>query len=130
VTDESKQTKITIPPGAPLVACRAASCGEPIYWVKSAVGRNMPINRDGSPHFASCPAADAFRRRRQAAPAQPAPLVADLTVEEMVEQLGSSANLTSWELQFVADMAARIAGGLHITHGRGEKIRQIWDERQ
>jgi hypothetical protein len=39
--------------------CRG--CGAEIYWVETKSGKNMPVNRDGTSHFATCPKADEFR---------------------------------------------------------------------
>lgn len=40
--------------------CR--SCGAAIFWVRSRGGKPMPLNRDGSSHFADCPNAEAHRK--------------------------------------------------------------------
>lgn len=44
-----------------LGACR--SCGAPIAWCQTPKGKRAPIDRDGGSHFATCPSADAWRRR-------------------------------------------------------------------
>lgn len=44
---------------APTASCRA--CKAPIYWVRTDKGKNMPINTDGTPHWATCPEANKFR---------------------------------------------------------------------
>lgn len=51
-----------IPPGTPIATCR--SCRENIRWIVTGNGRRMPVNLDGSSHFATCPDADQHRRRR------------------------------------------------------------------
>ena len=66
--------------------CRG--CGEQIYWVETVAGKKMPLNIkphmyvNGEPrgfveigivqegfisHFATCPKADAFRRKKKSA---------------------------------------------------------------
>lgn len=50
-----------IPDGYRATPCKG--CGEEIYWIKTKTGNNMPLNPDGSSHFASCPKADTFRRK-------------------------------------------------------------------
>ena len=42
--------------------CR--DCLAPIYWVVTKASRRAPYNPDASSHFATCPKADEFRRRR------------------------------------------------------------------
>lgn len=49
-----------IPVGTPEKACR--SCGGRMFWIVTASGRKMPLNPDGTSHFASCPDADAHRK--------------------------------------------------------------------
>jgi hypothetical protein len=48
---------------AATASCRA--CHAPIYWVRTEHGKNMPINTDGTPHWATCPKAKEFRKSRQ-----------------------------------------------------------------
>jgi len=44
--------------------CRA--CGEDIFWVKTKNGKLMPMNFNElkQTHFATCPEADKFRKRK------------------------------------------------------------------
>ena len=41
--------------------CRG--CDAAITWTRTVTGRWSPLNLDGSPHWATCPFADKFRRR-------------------------------------------------------------------
>jgi hypothetical protein len=43
--------------------CR--SCGQAIAWCLTKRDKRAPVDRDGTPHFATCPSADAWRRRRR-----------------------------------------------------------------
>jgi hypothetical protein len=43
---------------------RCQGCGQPIAWARTPAGRSAPLDRDGVSHFATCPEADRFRRRR------------------------------------------------------------------
>ena len=43
--------------------CRG--CGAAIVWVKTAKGKNMPVDADGQSHFATCPKAQDFRREKK-----------------------------------------------------------------
>lgn len=40
---------------------RCSKCPTPIRWKKTAAGKNTPENIDGTPHWATCPAAKTFR---------------------------------------------------------------------
>lgn len=43
-------------------ACR--SCGAPIAWVVTRAGKRAPIDPDGTNHFATCPQAAEWRKRK------------------------------------------------------------------
>lgn len=42
--------------------CR--SCGSAIYWCRTKRGSRMPVDPEGTSHFATCPDADEHRRPR------------------------------------------------------------------
>lgn len=42
--------------------CKA--CFAPMLWVLTTKGNRAPLNPDGTSHFASCPEAERFRRKR------------------------------------------------------------------
>lgn len=50
-----------VPEGAPRRAC--ISCHATIYWVATRAGKRMPVDPDGTSHFATCPAAALHRGR-------------------------------------------------------------------
>jgi hypothetical protein len=54
--------KYEILPETPVAPCKG--CGATIAWVKTAAGKMMPVDGDGTPHFATCPKAAEFRRGR------------------------------------------------------------------
>jgi hypothetical protein len=56
-----RELRFTIPAGTPVKACK--SCGAGIYWIRTAAGKAMPCDPDGTSHFASCPQADQHRKR-------------------------------------------------------------------
>jgi hypothetical protein len=41
---------------------RCSGCHAHILWIKTAAGKNMPINPDGTPHWVNCPKAKDFKR--------------------------------------------------------------------
>lgn len=45
---------------APARACR--SCDATIHWIVTPAGRRMPVNPDGTSHFATCPNAEQHRK--------------------------------------------------------------------
>jgi len=67
-----------IPPGTPTATCKG--CGEFIKWILTKNGKNMPVDADGKPHWATCKKADQFRRRPEVIIALPKflPLLNDL----------------------------------------------------
>jgi len=40
-------------------------CNRPILWVRHRNGVAAPYDSDGTPHFATCPKADQFRRKKE-----------------------------------------------------------------
>jgi hypothetical protein len=53
--------RFDIPPGTEPAPCKG--CSASIYWVERGPSR-LPLNEDGTSHFATCPKADTFRRKR------------------------------------------------------------------
>jgi hypothetical protein len=56
-----RELRFAIPVGTPVAACK--SCGAGIHWIKTAKGKNMPVDPDGTSHFATCPNADQHRKK-------------------------------------------------------------------
>lgn len=56
-----------IPEGTRPAHCRA--CAEPIFFIPRIrqPEKKHPVNADGSSHFASCPHADDFRKKKEKA---------------------------------------------------------------
>jgi len=55
----SVQPQYVIPAGTPEGTCRG--CGAKLYWIVTQAGKRMPVDPDGTSHFATCPKADSFR---------------------------------------------------------------------
>ena len=52
--------KIEVPAGTPQSRCQ--SCHAAIFWVKTAAGKNMPVDvATHESHFSTCPNANAHR---------------------------------------------------------------------
>lgn len=57
-----KQPKIyVIPDDAKFMPCRDKHCGQQITFVVAENGGKMPVNPDGTPHWANCPGAKGFK---------------------------------------------------------------------
>jgi len=54
--------KFDIPAGTQQSKCRSKDCGAIIYWIKTEGGKAMPVDPDGTSHFATCPDAERFRK--------------------------------------------------------------------
>lgn len=54
--------RFDVRPGTPASSCR--SCGATVFWIVTPRGRKMPVDGDGTSHFASCPHAAEHRRAR------------------------------------------------------------------
>lgn len=54
---------VVLPDGSVGDAGTCRSCGAVIAWVKTKNGKSAPMNLDGTSHFATCPNADAWRKR-------------------------------------------------------------------
>lgn len=45
--------------------CRGTNCQATIYWrINESTGRRQPFDADGTPHHATCPDVENFRRKR------------------------------------------------------------------
>lgn len=51
-----------IPAGTAPKPCRG--CPASVFWITTEKGRPMPVDADGTSHFATCAAASAFRKAR------------------------------------------------------------------
>lgn len=59
---ETLQTR----PPAQHVRCKDPECGALIHFERNEkTGRMMPLNLDGTPHWATCPGAKGFRKQRR-----------------------------------------------------------------
>jgi len=54
------QLTFDIPEDAQPSKCRG--CGETVYWIITRNGKRMPVDPDGTSHFATCPSAERYRR--------------------------------------------------------------------
>jgi hypothetical protein len=54
VADSKAAFHMEVPTGTKPSVCR--DCATEVFWVKTAKGRNVPLDADGTSHFATCPA--------------------------------------------------------------------------
>lgn len=71
MNDKRTPIRLAIPPGTPEAKCKSARCGKTIYFVpsgqidlKSGRIKSIPVDGDGTPHWATCPDAAAFRKAK------------------------------------------------------------------
>lgn len=64
--EHARSAVYPVPPGTPAGRCRGAGCGRPIYFVKTAAGKSMPVDANGAPHWVTCPNSREFKARAQA----------------------------------------------------------------
>lgn len=53
-------TRFEIPPQTRPANC--SSCRAQIFWIVTKAKKRMPVNGDGTSHFATCPNADLHRK--------------------------------------------------------------------
>ena len=53
-----------IAPAARIDTRTCRSCGARIAWLRTTSGRLAPVNADGISHFATCPQAEDWRKRK------------------------------------------------------------------
>lgn len=61
MSEPRKLIKYDIPPGASISKC--SGCDADIVWIKTAAGKSMPVDGDGTPHWATCPNAKDFKKK-------------------------------------------------------------------
>lgn len=71
-----------IPSGARFVPCRGKTCNAEITWVGT-----MPLNRDGTPHWATCPDRKQFSATAQSKDEQESQLGLGLDEERSQSEL-------------------------------------------
>lgn len=62
-TVQASPARFAIPPDAEWTRCK--SCGVAITFVKTERGHLMPVTQEGTSHFADCPDARLYRKRRR-----------------------------------------------------------------
>lgn len=61
------EQKYKIPFGAQPSTCKSASCKARIFWIVTPLGKSMPVDPDGTPHWSSCPDAEKFHKSETSA---------------------------------------------------------------
>lgn len=62
--DRPRVVTFDLPVGGRIEACR--SCGAKVVWIQLPTGSRMPVNLDSrESHFATCPQADQWRRKKR-----------------------------------------------------------------
>lgn len=114
--------KFDIPENQEPARCRG--CRALIYWIKTSNGKNMPVDVDGTSHFATCPKADQFRhynpdkdpkRTRQYR------LFSDL--------LERKSMLPIWETNFMNSITRKFDNSKKLTNAEDAALEQIHEQR-
>lgn len=118
--------RFEIPKGQGAMKCRG--CEEFIYWVKTRNGKNMPVNADGTSHFATCSKASDFRKRGHVvivALAKFKPLLTDLR-----EFLDDIAETNDDDYQFVQRLCMEMEDGklVQLTQQQFERVERLHKE--
>lgn len=127
----SAALRFEIPKGTPASKCggaRGNGCGEFIYWIKTPSGKNMPVNADGTSHFANCPKAGDFRKRGHVvivALAKFKPLLTDLR-----EHLDEIAEANDDDHNFIQRLLLEMEDGklVQITQPQYDRLERLHGE--
>ena len=57
------EIKYDIPEGVRPSPCKG--CSADIYWIRTKNGKWMPVDADGTPHWATCPDRKKFGKKRE-----------------------------------------------------------------
>lgn len=111
--------KFEIPEGTEPARCRG--CKAVIFWIKTERGRNMPVDPDGTSHFANCPDADRFRNayhpdRDPRRPEQ------NRQYSKVMERFHK---LTPWEQKTIKHMAPKFERNKELTKTEASALRSI-----
>jgi hypothetical protein len=109
IRDRDEAKRFTIPFGTPAGNCRG--CGDRIYWIRTENGASMPVNRDGTSHFSTCPDAESFRSG--VAGEKSVTNAADGIPEEYLEELEERISILYYD------------GGLPMSMAEATAARQI-----
>lgn len=112
-----------IPEGTEPSRCKG--CKALIYWIKTRADKNMPVDPDGTSHFATCPNANKFRnqyhpdkdpkRQRQAR------LFGDI--------MENKHRLNVWETNFINSITSKFDSGREITNSEDAVLEKIHEDR-
>lgn len=64
--ERRKKIQYEIPPGTREVVCKGEKCLRGIFWIETKNGKRMPVDPDGTPHWATCPDAGRFTKGARA----------------------------------------------------------------
>ncbi len=112
-----------IPEGTDPSRCRG--CQAMTYWIKTPAGKNMLVEPDGTPHWATCPKADQFRNydaEKDPKRARQLHLFSRL--------LEINYRLTPWEQRFIDSITQKFGDKpRQLTRGEDSALEKIHGER-
>ena len=105
----NKEIKFEIPEGTEPSRCKSQRCKALIYWIKPK-GKNMPVNPDGTCHFATCVDAEKFRRYKpEEDPRRPE------QVQQFSELMQISHRLPTRDQNFLRSVAPKFSNRRELT---------------
>ncbi len=118
----NKTITFEIPDGAEPSQCRG--CKSLIYWIKTTMGRNMPVDPDGTSHFATCPKADSFRHYD---PKRDPRRTRQTRIFGLI--MGNAHRLNDWEENFMNAVASKMSSGKQLTSPEDASLEKIYEDR-
>lgn len=103
---------------------RCRGCKSLIYWIKTAAGKFIPTDPDGTNHLINCPQAGKFqhynldkdpKRTRQ--------------FRLFSQILERKHTLNTWETNFINSITGKFNGGKQLTNSEDAALEKIHEER-
>lgn len=117
------ELKYEIPAGTDPSRCRG--CKALIWWVKTPKGKNMPVDKDGAPHWGTCPKSDRFRGYDPSTdPLRP------MQRQQFDELRQREYRMNDKERGFMVSMNAKFRDGQKLTNGEAAYLHKLWEIRR
>ena len=105
---------------------RCSGCKALIYWIKTDAGKNMPVDPDGTSHFATCPKASSFRHY------DPSKDVKRTRQKRLFEEcMQRQFRMTTWEKNFINNIILPKFNGKprKLTNAEDAALEKIHEDR-
>lgn len=108
-----------IPEGAQQSHCKG--CKAIIYWIKTESGRPMPVDPDGTSHFASCPNASDFRKQYHPDEDPRRPDQA----QQYSSLMARINRLNTWEQNFIRSIGGKFNNARELTKNEARVLFEL-----